>query len=111
MVGFKVGGETNVCPRARTIVWFTCRCRRCCIGECSGDNGRRCGRRCGRRLCFIGECSGGNGSTTCKNENLLGNHIYTLFRVTPVALAGKVVSFDCKYVSDDGGLGRHFLFR
>jgi hypothetical protein len=26
-------------------------------------------------------------------------------------LAGKVVSFDCKYVTDDGGLGQHFLFR
>jgi hypothetical protein len=26
-------------------------------------------------------------------------------------LAGKVVSFDCKYVPDDGGLGRHFPFR
>ena len=26
-------------------------------------------------------------------------------------LAGKVVSFDGKYVPDDGGLGQHFLFR
>jgi hypothetical protein len=26
-------------------------------------------------------------------------------------LAGKVVSFDCKYVPDDGGLGRQFPFR
>jgi hypothetical protein len=26
-------------------------------------------------------------------------------------LAGKMVSFDCEYVPDDGGLGRHSLLR
>ena len=26
-------------------------------------------------------------------------------------LAGKMVSFDCEYVADDGGLGQHSLLR
>ncbi len=73
MVRFKVGGEANFCPRARTIVWFTGR-------SCSGVDGSI--RSCSGIEGSIRSCSGIDGTTAYKNENVLQNHVHATAELT-----------------------------